>query len=99
MMAAFALRDLVFVVRENEIEAAAVDVECLTQQFLAHCRAFDVPPRSAVAPRALPGWLARLGCFPQREVGYVPLPLAAGAAFALHRFDRAVRKLAVLRVL
>src|SRR3546814_3545820 len=56
---AAALRDLVLVVREDEIEAAAVDVEDLAQVFQRHRGAFDVPARAAAAPGALPARLLR----------------------------------------
>src|SRR3546814_8948806 len=49
---AAALRDLVLVVREDEIEATAVDVEDLAQVFQRHRGAFDVPARAAAAPGA-----------------------------------------------
>ena len=58
-----ALRDLVLVVRENEVETAAVDVEGLAEMRLAHRRAFDVPARPAAAPRAVPTRLVRVDGF------------------------------------
>src|SRR5436190_13725223 len=53
-MRALALRNLVLVVRENEVEPAAMDVEGLAELGLAHRRAFDMPARPAAAPRAVP---------------------------------------------
>ena len=47
---AFALRDLVFVVREDQIGASAVNVEGLTQRLPRHRRALDMPARAARAP-------------------------------------------------
>jgi hypothetical protein len=44
------LRDLVLVVRELEIEAAAMDVEVFAELLHAHGRALDVPARATVAP-------------------------------------------------
>src|SRR5882672_3967331 len=41
VMGAAALRDLVLVVREDEVLAAAMDVESDAQQLLRHGRAFD----------------------------------------------------------
>src|SRR5205814_1481546 len=58
-----ALRDLVLVVREDQVDAAAMDVEGLAEQGLAHRRALDMPARAAAAPGAVParlGWRARL---------------------------------------
>ena len=44
------LRDLAFVVREEEVHAAAVDIEHLAEVLLAHDRALEVPAREAFAP-------------------------------------------------
>src|ERR1700689_970995 len=59
-MRAFALRDLVLVMRKDQVEPAAMDVEALAQEFSAHGRAFDMPARPSPAPRAVPagqiGW-------------------------------------------
>ena len=46
------LRDLVLVMREHEIDAAAVDVEGLAEMLPRHRRAFDVP--AGAAGRAMP---------------------------------------------
>src|SRR5579863_6103457 len=72
-MGADALGDLVLVVREDEVEAAAVDVEGLAQGLLAHRRALDVPARPAAPPRALPPGLLRRGRLPQYKVAGVLL--------------------------
>ena len=53
-MGALGLGDFVLVVGEDEIDAAAMDVEGLAQKRLAHRRAFDVPAGAALAPRAIP---------------------------------------------
>ena len=98
-MAALALGDFVFVVREDEVEAAAVDVERFAEQLLAHGRALDVPAGAAGAPRAVPRRLAGLGGFPEGEVGRVAFAVGAAAAVALHCVERAVGELAVVGVL
>ena len=46
------LGPLVLVVREREVQAAAVQVEALAEQVEAHHDALGVPARTAVAPRA-----------------------------------------------
>ena len=73
---ALGLGDLVFVVREDEVHAAAVDVERLAEVLHAHGRAFDVPPGAAHAPRTLPRRLAALLRLPEGKVHgmalYVP---------------------------
>src|SRR4051794_39457973 len=42
-MRPFALRDFVFMMRKDKIDSAAMNVEGLAQQSLAHRRAFDMP--------------------------------------------------------
>ncbi len=68
-----ALRDLVLVVRKDEIEPAAVNVEGLAQKRLAHRRAFDVPAGPAAAPRALPAGQILGRRLPQHEIGGIAL--------------------------
>ena len=51
---ALGLRDLVLVVREDQVGAAAVDVERLAEVAVRHRRALDVPARAARSPRARP---------------------------------------------
>ncbi len=93
------LRDLGLVVRELQVQAAAVNVEALAQVLQAHGRAFDVPPRKAHAPRGLPAHdVPGLGVLPQREVTRVAFLLTHRLA---HPFllivEFAARQLAVLR--
>ena len=65
---ALALGDLVFVVREDEILAAAVDIQRLAEVFHAHRRAFDMPARTAHPPWRFPRRLARLLRLPDGEI-------------------------------
>ena len=65
-VAAFALGDFVFVMREDQVEPAAVDVERLAQHAAAHGRALDVPARAGLCPRgcpttARPAWRSSTG--------------------------------------
>src|SRR6266446_7975707 len=53
-MRSLRLRDFVLVMGEDEIDAAAVDVEGFAQQGFAHRRAFDVPAGPSTAPRRIP---------------------------------------------
>ena len=62
------LRELVLVVREVEVDAAAVDVNSLAQDVGAHGAALDVPPGPTLAPRARPSRLPGLGSLPQHKV-------------------------------
>ena len=65
---ALGLGPFVLVVRKDEVVAATVDVEALTEDLERHRRALDVPARPARAPRRRPLGLARLRRLPQREV-------------------------------
>ena len=51
---AFALRDFVLVMREDQVLAAQVQIEAGAEQFHAHRAALDVPARPAVPPRTRP---------------------------------------------
>ena len=66
-----ALGDLVFVVREDQVGAAAVDVDLVAERLADHGRALDVPAGAAATPRARPRRLAFAGVLPQREVARV----------------------------
>ena len=72
-MGAFALGDLVFVVRELQVHAAGVDVDGLAQVGGGHRRALDVPARAAAAPGGLPAGEVFAGGLPQHEVARVAL--------------------------
>src|SRR4051812_31461820 len=67
---AFALGNLVLVMRENQIFAAHVDIEAGPEQFHAHCAALDVPAGSAFAPWTGPKYIAVVGHarLPQRKI-------------------------------
>ena len=100
-MRAFGLRDLVLVVRKGQVDAAAVDVDGAAQVLGGHGRAFDVPAGPAPAPGRVPDRvfrLARLGEFPEREIGrraLVRARLNPGALFIVFRF--AAGQLAIVR--
>src|SRR5690606_33017887 len=79
----FRLRNFVFVVRKHQIQAAAVEVDVISQVFEGHGRALDVPSRAALPPGALPRRLARFGRFPQGEVHRI--------AFAFIGFETGAR--------
>src|SRR5262249_12480638 len=50
----FTLRDLVFVMRKNVVDAATVDVQRLTELFHRHRGTFEMPARTAGPKRSLP---------------------------------------------
>ena len=98
-MRAAALRDLVLVVRELQVDPAAVNVETLAQQRQRHGRAFDMPPRPPPAPGRLPPRLIVGGWLPQDEIHRILLvgchldPRAGD-----HVVDRPPRQLTVIGV-
>ena len=95
-IAAFGLRNLVFVVGEGEVLPAAVNVNRLAEVTQVHRRAFNVPAGATLAPRAVPGRLARLCALPEREIQRVFFlggDVNARACFEV--FNRHVRELAI----
>src|SRR5690606_37653956 len=97
----FALRDLVLVVREDEVEAAAMKIEGLAEVLHRHRGALDVPSGATAAEGAVPGRALVLAALPQDEVGGVALalPLALVEPLAragLHLLEVAVAELAVV---
>ena len=59
----FALGDFVFMVRELQVSAAAMNVKALTQQCAGHGRAFNMPTWPARAVGAAPPGIFGLGGF------------------------------------
>ena len=68
---------LVGVVGEDQIVAAAVDVEVVVEYVEAHRGALDVPAGPSWAPGRIPSWFARLGRLPQCEVERIFLGFVA----------------------
>src|SRR5262245_41220108 len=68
----FALRNLVLVMREDQIDATGVDVDgCRAEQAQRHRRALNVPPGTTGTNARVPRRLPFLGRFPQDEVARV----------------------------
>src|SRR4029079_7591003 len=68
------LRELVFMVWEDEVEPAAVDLERWSEQLLGEHRALDVPARPATPPGRVPrGVLTLLVRLPEGEVARILL--------------------------
>ena len=76
------LGDLVLVVGEDVVDAAAVDVERRPEVLGAHGRAFDVPARPARPDVGLPDRLSLLGRLPEGEVMDVLFFVLVGVAAA-----------------
>jgi hypothetical protein len=84
------LGQFVLVVREAQVQAAAVDVELVPQILPGHRRALQVPARPAAAPRGSPSWPSParlLVSLPQREVAGIPLAAGDPRPGGLHVGD------------
>ena len=97
---ALGLRDLVLVVRENQVKAAGVNVDRRAEVLVDHCRALDMPARTALAaPRRIPRGFARLCRLPDREIHRVLFLLAyADARTRLQLLHRLMAELTVVRI-
>src|SRR5262245_58365416 len=85
--------------REDQIVAAAMDVDLLPEMFHTHRRALDMPAGSAPAPRAFPERFARLGRLPEREIGRRLLAFVdADTVTGNHILEITARKLAIVWV-
>src|SRR5215510_11948309 len=69
----FTLRDLGFVMREDVVDAAAVNINLVAQQCCGHRAALDVPAGTAWSPWRIPFHVAVFFVprFPQREIADV----------------------------
>src|SRR5581483_3206649 len=97
---ALALRDLVLVMREDQIDPARMQIDRLAEQALRHRGAFQVPPgppRRDAELRELPRRLPFALPLPQHEVARVLLRIAVGidARAGLHPLVIETRELAV----
>ena len=95
-VAAFTLGNFVFVMRENQILTAAVNVNRFAEVASDHGGAFNVPAGSSLAPRGLPIRLAGLRILPESKVHrlFFQLPdIDSGSRFEI--LKRLMRKLAV----
>ena len=92
------LGQLVLVMRETQIQTAAVNVEARTQVLTGHRRALQVPTRAATAPRGLPRSgqrLALLIALPQRKITRIALTARIGIRRILHIVNALVGQRAV----
>src|SRR5437660_10664040 len=64
----FALGNFVLVMREGEVDAAGVNVDCFAEIFHGHGRALDVPARTAWADGGFPEVVAGLRRRPERNL-------------------------------
>ena len=97
LMGAGRLGQLVLVVREDQIDTAAVDVDRQAENLFDHRRALAVPAGPSVAPGRGPTRLMRLRRLPKHEVGGMALVgghLDAGPGD--HVVEAATRQLAVV---
>src|SRR5687768_876663 len=84
-----ALRDLVLVVREDQVDCAGVNVEGLAEEVHRHRGTLEVPSGAAFADRSLPRWFAFLLPLPEHEIPGALLLVLVGldAAEVTRRVD------------
>ena len=94
-----ALRDLVFVMREDQVDATRVNIDRrLAQEPQRHRRAFEMPPGPSRWIDHVPARLSRLARLPQHEVAGVLLRVVIGidASAVLHSLFVEMRELPVV---
>ncbi len=91
------LRDLVLVVREDQVHPTAVNVEFGAEVGPGHRRTLQVPAWTARTPRGGPAGLTGLGAFPQGEVTRIALP-GGNPLTLVHIVDAMTGQLAVVGV-
>ena len=70
------LRDFIFVVRELEVDTAAMNIDCFAEMLGGHSGTFNVPARSAATPLTVPDRVFRLAVFrklPKRKIRRIAL--------------------------
>ncbi len=96
---AHGLGALVLVVGEQQVLAAAVELEVVAQVLGGHHRTLDVPARAAAAPGGVPAGLVGAGRLPEGEVQGIALLLPhLHADAAAHLLHVATGEEAVLRI-
>ena len=97
---AFALRDLRFVMREDVIDAAAVDVDLIAEQRHGHRTALDMPAGTTRSPGRVPFHVAVcfVPSFPQCKIADVFLIVFVmlHAACRLQPCEIEVRELSII---
>ena len=79
-MGATGLSDLILMVREDQVQPAAMDIEGFAQIALGHGRAFDMPARTPPTPWTVPARLLGARKLPQYEIGGIALMRIDGNA-------------------
>ena len=67
-VAAFALCNLILMMREYQILSACMDINLFSQIFFRHNRTLNMPSRTAITPRRRPGRFAFFFRFPQYKI-------------------------------
>ena len=96
-----ALGNFTLMVREHQIESAAMNIEFLAEIFLSHSGAFEMPPREALAPWGRPMHdMLRRSLLPESEIERIALLLLTveGAGIVLHLLNISSRKLPIVMV-
>ena len=93
----FALCNFIFVMRENQVLTAAVQIERIAQIVRRHRRAFNMPARATLTPWRFPVWFTRLCSFPNSKVQRIFfLVIDINSSTCLQFFHRLTGKLAIV---
>ena len=94
--AGLTLGNLVFMVREDKVTAATMEIEFFAQIFQRHRGAFNMPARTAFAPGAVPARFTRFSRLPKRKVHGMFLALVhINAGTGLHILKLTPAQLAI----
>ena len=85
----FGLGNFVFMVREDKVLSATVNIKGQRQILFAHGGAFDMPAGASFTPRAFPERFAFFGAFPQGKVEGIFFFFAGENSRAAHEFINA----------
>ena len=72
-MGANGLRDLVFMVREDQVDTATVNVKGFAQMLRRHCGTLQVPARTTTTPGAVPAGFVICSGLPQHKIARILL--------------------------
>src|SRR5699024_7011471 len=99
LSAGMRLRKFILMMREPQIQAAAVDIELVTQILGRHGRTFQMPSRATTPPGRLPRSGPRLNilvALPEREIARITFAFCRGVFGGLHVVETLVRQFAVI---
>ena len=94
--ASLRLCNLVFMMREDQVTSATMEIKFLAEIFQRHRGAFNVPARTTFSPGAVPARFAWFGRFPKRKIHRMLFPrIDFNAGTSLHILQFASAELTI----